>query len=124
MSRTSGIGRFFNFAQVLSGKIPFCGIRPTELGQSVVQGMRPDKPENASAIGLSDLVWDLVHRCWNCDMELRPKAAEVRTYLGKATADWGRLMPPCVRVETTASESGEELSDFGELCECEILILP
>ena len=90
----------------------------------MVRGLRPDKPENASAIGFSDFLWDFVQRCWNGDRKLRPKAAEVGTCLGKAAAHWGKLMPPCVRAENVASNSEEEMSDLAEHCEFKILIFP
>jgi hypothetical protein len=81
-----------------------------ELGYSVVQGLRPTKPEGASAIGFSDSLWDFAQRCWDGDAKLRPKVAEVVTHLEEAAANWDGLMPPHVRVKIVASES-EELLD-------------
>ena len=48
--------------QVLVGEIPFRGFRTTELGFFVAQGLRPDKPANALAIGFSDSLWTFVIR--------------------------------------------------------------
>lgn len=47
-------------AQVLTGEIPLFRVRATELGFSVVQGLRLDKPAKASAINLSDPLWAFV----------------------------------------------------------------
>jgi len=98
--------------QVLTGEIPFRKIRQTEMGYSVVRGLRPDKPEKASSIGFSDSLWDFAQRCWDGDMKSRPRIAEVVTHLGREAARWNRPMPPCVVVvENAASDSKEPLSD-------------
>jgi len=111
--------------QVLTGETPFRKIRLTELGFSVAEGVRPDKPENASDIGFSDSLWSFVQRCWDGDRDLRPEVAEVVMHLGKAAANWDRLMPPCVVVEDDVpSNSKEPLSDSMEHREFQILILP
>jgi serine/threonine protein kinase len=109
------------FVQVLTGEIPFRGVRKTELGYSIVEGKRPDKPANASAIGFSDLLWGFVQRCWDGDMNVRPKAAEVVTHLENAAASWVGLMQPCLQAENVVSGPLEPTSDSMERCEFEIL---
>lgn len=114
---------FMYFVQVLTGHIPFHGVRQTELGWSVVEGLRPVKPENASSIGFSDLLWSFIQRCWDGNMKLRPKVAEVVTHLEGATANWKELMPPSVQAKNAASDSKEEKSGSVDDCEFDILIL-
>ena len=97
-------------AQVLIGEIPFRGVRPTELGFSLVQGLRPDKPANALAIGFSDSLWTFVQRCWDGDRHSRPKVAEVVTHLAEAAASWRGLMPACGETENIASVPEESIS--------------
>ena len=101
---------FIYFAQVLTGEIPFRGVHHIELGYAVVRGLRPAKPENASAIGLSDSLWDFVQRCWDNNRERRPKVVEVVEHLEKAAANWDGLMPPSVPVEVVALDSEEEMT--------------
>ena len=101
----------FYFSQVLTGQIPFRGAHESEVVFLVLEGRRPAKPENASVIGLSDLLWDLVQRCWDDNRERRPKVAEVVEHLEKAAANWDGLMPPSVPVEVVAPDSEEEMSD-------------
>ena len=96
------------FIQVLTGETPFRGVRITELGYAVVTGERPGKPQNA--IGFSDPLWDFVQRCWDGDMKLRPKVAEVVTHLEEAVAGWVGLMPHCPQVENVASKFEEPVS--------------
>jgi hypothetical protein len=86
----------------------------------VVQGRRPGKPENASAIGLSDPLWSFTERCWDGDMKLRPKIVEVVTHLRATAAKWDGLMPPCVQAENAATEL---MSDSMEHSELGVLIL-
>ena len=85
---------------------------------NVIQGVRPPKPENASAIGFSDSLWSLVERCWDGEMKLRPKIAEVVSQLERAATDWDRVIPPL------SSASPKPASDSTAHCEFEILILP
>jgi serine/threonine protein kinase len=85
---------FTYIVQVLTGELPFRGLRMGEIALNVVQGVRPTKPKNASAIGFSDSLWSFVQRCWDGKMELRPKVAEVVTQLERAAADWDGVMPP------------------------------
>ena len=69
------------------------------------QGKRPDKPENAPAIGFSDSLWAFTQRCWSGGVGSRPGAGEVVTCLGEAVASWDGLMPPCAPVEKVTSDS-------------------
>ena len=106
-----GYPPFTYISQVLTGKPPFSGLGMAEIALNVVQGVRPTKPENASAIGFSDSLWDFSQRCWDGEMELRPKIAEVVSQLEKAASDWDGVMPPCAQVECTASAPLDPVSD-------------
>jgi hypothetical protein len=98
--------------QVLTGQIPFRGAWIPEFGFSVFRGLRPGKPANASTIGFSDSLWDFTQRCWDGDMNSRPKVSEVVTHLAKAAAGWHGLMPPCSQTVDTVCVSGEQISDL------------
>jgi len=93
------------------------------LGHYVVDGKRPEKPENASAIGFSDSLWSFTQRCWDGKMEMRPKVGEAVTHLRDVAAIWDWLMPPRPRTEDAGSGS-EDASDSNEPSEFEILIFP
>jgi len=93
--------------QVLKGESPFHGIPDSALAYYVVlRGKRPDKPENASAIGFSDSLWDFTQRCWDGKIELRPEVAEVVRYLGGAATKWNGFMPPHIQAKAAASNVG------------------
>jgi hypothetical protein len=112
------------FVQVLTGEIPFRGVRQTELGYAVAMGKRPDKPANAAAIGFSDPLWDFVQCCWDGDVNMRPNVGEVVAYLGEAVANWDGLMQPCVSVGNVTPKSKEPMPDSMEPSEFEVLTPP
>ena len=97
--------------QVLTGRLPFPGLGVDIIVMNAVQGVRPTRPENASAIGFSDPLWSFVQRCWDGEMELRPKAAEVVSQLERAAAGWVGVMPPCAQVESVVSVTPDSVSD-------------
>jgi len=111
-----------HIVQVLTGEIPFRGLGPTGSIFAVVEGLRPEKPENASDIGFFDPLWDHVQRCWDGDMNSRPQVAEVVTHLEKAAVDWDGVMPPS-KNKDVASDSQDEMSETMKHCEFETLTL-
>jgi len=119
-----GYPLFTYIFQVLTGELPFPGLGMTKIALNAVQGIRPSKPENASAIGFSDSLWNFVQRCWDGEMKLRPKVAEVVSQLERAAVNWDGVMPPCVQVESIASARQEPASNSGAHSEFEIFTLP
>ena len=95
-----------------------------EMAFSVVGGGRPPKPKNASNLGLSDLLWSFVQRCWDGKLKLRPTVTEVVSQLGKAAAGWNGVMPPHAPIEGVVPETREPDSDSVEVCKLHILIAP
>jgi len=114
---------FTYVSQVLTGRLPFPGLGMAEIVMKVVEGVRPTKPENASAIGLSDPLWSFVRRCWDGEMKLRPKVAEVVSQLGRATAGWSGVMPPCAQVESVVAAPLDPVSDSMAHSELWVLVL-
>jgi len=118
-----GYPLFIYIFQVLTGKLPFPRLGMTETVFNALEGVHPTKPENASAIGFSDSLWSFVQHCWDREMELRPKVAEVVSQLESAATDWNGVMPPCAQVESVVSAPSDPMEDsmaHGKLC---ILIL-
>jgi len=105
------------FFQVLTGDIPFRGVQQLASVYSVVQGVRPVKPKNASAIGLSDSLWDFTQRCWDGKVELRPEVGEVVRHLGEAMASWDGLMPPCTQAGDAYCPNSSVAKDYQRLWE-------
>jgi len=63
--------------QVLTGQWPFYPKRETEVVLAVISGKRPPKPENVEEIGMTDVVWELMAKCWREDRTKRPDASQV-----------------------------------------------
>lgn len=105
------------------GKAPFRDLRSEELRDSVIGGLRPTKPEDASAIGFSDSLWDFVQRCWSQDMKSRPSVVEVVELLERESRDWVGLMPPCAGVEGIALGPEDEMPNSLEHCGSGCLML-
>jgi hypothetical protein len=124
MWEVSQASTILNFPQVLAGGLPYTKYQAVVFAAQVVfWGKRPDKPENALAIGFSDSLWAFTQRCWDGDMNLRPNVGKVVAHLGEAAANWDGLMPAQGRPEDHASGS-QEKSDATEHSEFWILILP
>ena len=86
----------FNFLmprQVLTGEQPFHDLKAVELPYHVSLGVRPGKPPNAEAIGISDSLWELIQNCWDGDKTQRPQIQEVVVEIGEAAASWRTDMP-------------------------------
>lgn len=67
--------------QIMTGQRPFSHIGEEWVAQEVVSGERPAKPDNAEQIGMTDVVWDLLTKCWREDRTKRPNISDVlRTF--------------------------------------------
>ncbi|KAH9838754.1 kinase-like domain-containing protein [Rhodofomes roseus] len=61
--------------ETFSGHTPYEEYRYDATAQwKILLGVRPGRPTHAMALGLSDLVWDLIQRCWVPDRHMRPTA--------------------------------------------------
>ena len=62
--------------QVFSGSFPFQGIRNEALILPVRSGDHPRRPENSSALGLTNELWNVMKTCWN-RRDLRLKISQI-----------------------------------------------
>jgi len=61
--------------ETFSGHTPYEEYRYDATAQwKILSGVRPERPQHAAGLGLSDLVWDLIQRCWLADRLRRPSA--------------------------------------------------
>ena len=73
--------------------MPFHSLRDTEISYKVIQDERPAMPTNASELGISNGLWQLLVRCWNRNYFKRPQINEVLRHLSQDPA-LGLLFPP------------------------------
>ena len=53
-----------------------------------MEGVRPEKPEEAAHLGFNDELWKIVERCWLEDHNARPSVEEVLSCLNNAAVLW------------------------------------
>jgi len=63
--------------EAFTGDVPFVGQTPTTAASRVLQGERPEIPQNAQEIGLTGEMWKLLESCWYQDPEKRPTVRKV-----------------------------------------------
>jgi hypothetical protein len=71
--------------QVLSERLPFHHMRFPATMCAILRGERPGKPLNASDLGLTDTLWELLQSCWSESALVRPTARQLFDYLGPAS---------------------------------------
>ncbi|KAF9789234.1 kinase-like domain-containing protein [Thelephora terrestris] len=63
--------------QVLTGKWPFFPKKELEIILPIISGVRPIKPENAEAIGMTEDIWNLLQETWREDRTKRPDISKI-----------------------------------------------
>ena len=77
-SKPTDVFAFAMFAiEVFTGKIPFEEQKNEAVVLRISQGGRPEMPENARAVGLTDEMWKLLENCWQQNRKKRPTMEEV-----------------------------------------------
>jgi len=77
-SKPADVFAFGMFAvEVFTGKIPFGEQKNEAVVLRISRGGRPEMPENAQAVGLTDEIWKLLESCWQQNPKKRPTMEEV-----------------------------------------------
>ena len=53
-----------------------------------MEGVRPDKPEEAKRLGFSNGLWRTIELCWLEDRKARPTVEDIHSSLIDAAAFW------------------------------------
>jgi len=69
--------------EVVTGARPFGQRRAVELLLPTIEGTRPDRPENPTAVGFGQGTWELAEKCWDGDFGRRPTAREALEHFGR-----------------------------------------
>ncbi|PCH36149.1 kinase-like protein, partial [Wolfiporia cocos MD-104 SS10] len=83
--------------EVFTGRIPYYHVpRDPTVIFSILMNMRPERPDEATDLGLSDKVWELTQVCWNSDRGRRPRVSAVLQTLEEALRQHGYVVrvPP------------------------------
>jgi hypothetical protein len=95
-----------------------------ELAHHVSSGVRPEKPANAEAIGISDSLWGLMQKCWEGDRTRRPRIQEAVAGVGNTAAKWHTDMPPSNTEDSDAEEESDAEVYSNELHHGEFSLVP
>ena len=77
-SKPADVFAFGMFAvEVFTGKIPFKEHKNEAVVLRISQGGRPEMPENAQAVGLTNDMWRVLEDCWQQNPKKRPTMEEV-----------------------------------------------
>jgi hypothetical protein len=70
---------------VFSGHVPFYEYpRDATVLFKVALGIRPERPPEATALGLSDDIWSMMEMCWQVEWHRRPRVLFVLQCLEEA----------------------------------------
>jgi len=100
--------------QVLSGLSPFHHLRSQPaVACAILGGERPREPLNASSLGFTDTLWELLQLCWSESASARPTARQLLDHLRLASHTW---VPPAqhpATEETVSTLSSDTFSVTG-----------
>lgn len=55
---------------------------------AIVEGDRPEKPENAARLGFTNELWEIIEQCWSEDRNARPGVEVIHSRLHDAAPFW------------------------------------
>ena len=96
--------------------MPFHSLQGPEIAFRVIRGDRPAMPANASDIGISNPLWELLIECWNSNYNKRPEIKRVLRHLSQEPA-LEMIFPPSnvPQVPSYESVSASNTRDFGDV---------
>ena len=112
-SFTAQILRIMPLTQAFTGAIPFHD-RPND-GAVVIEvtlGMRPSRPgQEATARGLTDVVWHMIEECWQTDWRKRPRTPAILKVVEDAERDF--VVPSPESLAPNATKDVKNLRSTG-----------
>ena len=67
---------------------PFSGISLIRVAIEVIDGTHPAKPKDATTLGFTPELWEVVEQCWLADQSARPTLEVVLSCLREAAPRW------------------------------------
>lgn len=82
------------YRQVLCGNPPYWEItNGSAVMIAIMNGERPEKPEEAGGLGFTTGLWRIIQRCWLVETSERPDVKDVLFQLNRAAWSWDRRRP-------------------------------
>ena len=79
--------------EVLSGQVPFSHHKADAAIVEVCMGGRPERPRGAEEKFFTDVIWEVLERCWTPRRDGRPSIEDVLQVLDEASRSWTPLSP-------------------------------
>ena len=78
--------------EVLTGKMPFSEYKSQYAAvRRVLEGKRPERPQEVVGEWFTDDVWSILGRCWEAEPNDRPSIKDVLQHLDEAKISWTPL---------------------------------
>jgi len=87
--------------EVLSGNVPFAGLKDFIVIPKVVEGERPERPGVGEGLFFTDGLWEMLNRCWKTEPKSRPRVKAAFERLDRVSKVWSIAIlagVPCVPV--------------------------
>ena len=94
--------------EVLSQRIPFYQSPNLVILLKVTRGDRPGRPQGVEGTWFSDVVWELLERCWVSQPEDRPSVVDVLHRLEEISKSWIPLSPARLLAISSSANSSTE----------------
>ena len=96
--------------EVFTGKLPFENQGRSRATSRMLNGARPQYPQNAEVVGLTTEIWEFLERCWHQDLIERPTIDEV-------VRTWERFLGNDESVQEPSNDlnRGEPVPDKGDI---------
>lgn len=88
--------------EVFTGELPFGEVRHETAILMICRGCRPEKPENAQAVGLTGEMWKVLESCWQQNSKKRPTMEVVVRGWGKFIEHDDDVVTECVQIAKTS----------------------
>ena len=74
--------------EVLSGQVPFAGLKDFIVIPKVVEGEHPERSGVGEGLLLTDGLWEMLNRCWTTEPKSRPRVKAVFKRLDRVSEAW------------------------------------
>lgn len=97
--------------EVLSGRIPFYQYPNFVIPGKVVEGERPERPQDMEGVWFTDGVWEVLERCWTPQPRNRPNIEDVLQCLEVISESWTPPFPQLLAVPSIPHSLTRVFSD-------------
>ena len=79
--------------EVLRGQAPFTQYKDFIVMRKVIEGQRPERPQEAEGVWFTEGLWGMLEQCWSPRPKDRPTITTVLAHLEQGSTTWQPLPP-------------------------------